>query len=343
MTKLRRKPNFQEIAAVAGVSPSTVDRVLNERGSVSDAKRRQVLAAARQLGVLRILPSPSHGQLHFDVVVMQNDTDHFRRLKQAITNYAQLIGPRVTVHRTSWSERQQKQMLTYLSQPPHPRHGLIIATHDRPAVLQVLRELIAGGVPTVVLTSNMEGLTDHYYVGIDNYAAGRTAGYLLAKMARAAGTVALLTNSTRYLAHRQRIQGFIDAVGESPLTFTTIGPLECADDPAQTRQRMEEILAQHPQLVGVYNTGAGSSGIRDVLLKWPAPERPVWITHESTPEHSELLKQRLLSLVIDQDPETQAMVGLQHLLYLCGEVSAMPTLEPRLALITPENIHLVPF
>jgi LacI family transcriptional regulator len=343
VTTPRRKPNFQEIAAAAGVSPSTVDRVLNERGSVSDAKRRQVLAAARQLGVPRILPSPSHGLLHFDVVLVQSDTDHFRRLKQAITSYAQLIGPRVSVHRMSWPERQQQQMLDYLLRPPHPRHGLVIVTHDSPAVRQVLNQVIAGGVPTVVLTSNVEGLTDHLYVGIDNYVAGRTAGYLLTKLVHAPGPMALLTNSTRYLAHRQRIQGFLDAVKDSPLAFTTIGPLECLDQPAQARQQMDETLADHSQLVGVYNTGAGSAGIRDALLTLPPATRPAWIAHEATPEHSELLQQRLLSLVIDQDPEGQAMAGLQYLLYRCGELPTLPTLQPRFALMTPENIQLVPF
>lgn len=45
-----------------------MDRVLNERGSASDAKRRLVLEAARQVGVKRILPAASHGVLRFDVI-----------------------------------------------------------------------------------------------------------------------------------------------------------------------------------------------------------------------------------------------------------------------------------
>lgn len=343
MTKSRSKPNFEEIAAAAGVSPSTVDRVLNERGSVSDSKRRLVLAAARELGVPRILPSANHGLLHFDVVLMHNDTDHFHRLRQAVRDYARLMGPRISVHRMPWTERQQKPMLAYLARPPHRRNGLMVVTNDTVAMRAALSQVIADGVPTVVLTSDVEGLTDHIYVGIDNYAAGRAAGYLLAKMAPAPGPMALLTNSTRYLAHRQRIRGFVDAIGESSLPFTTIGPLESQDDATRARQHVEQTLALHPNLAGVYNTGAGSSGIREALLKLSPARRPAWITHESTPEHAELLKQGLLSLVIDQDPETQVMVAFQHLLFRCGELPTMPTLQPRFSLVTPENIHLAPF
>jgi transcriptional regulator with XRE-family HTH domain len=61
----KRTARFIEIAELAGVSASTVDRVLNERGSVSAAARERVVAAAR-------VPAPvvwtgfcsSGGELH---------------------------------------------------------------------------------------------------------------------------------------------------------------------------------------------------------------------------------------------------------------------------------------
>ena len=43
----KRSARFVEIAAVAGVSETTVNRVLNERGSVSPETRARVIAAAR--------------------------------------------------------------------------------------------------------------------------------------------------------------------------------------------------------------------------------------------------------------------------------------------------------
>ncbi|AVD85562.1 LacI family DNA-binding transcriptional regulator [Pseudomonas sp. SWI6] len=57
-----------DVAQLAGVSLSTVDRVLNERGSVSDSKRRKVLQAAQVLGLKRLLPSALHGLLRFALI-----------------------------------------------------------------------------------------------------------------------------------------------------------------------------------------------------------------------------------------------------------------------------------
>ncbi|WP_325090486.1 LacI family DNA-binding transcriptional regulator, partial [Burkholderia contaminans] len=57
----KRTARFNEIAALAGVSTTTVDRVLNERGSVSAQARERVVAAARLFGVPRQLPDTRHG------------------------------------------------------------------------------------------------------------------------------------------------------------------------------------------------------------------------------------------------------------------------------------------
>ena len=70
----KRSARFIEIAVEAGVSPSTVDRVLNERGSASEKARHKVIAAAQSLGVPRILPSARHELIHIDVMLPDNRT-----------------------------------------------------------------------------------------------------------------------------------------------------------------------------------------------------------------------------------------------------------------------------
>jgi len=46
----RRRPTIRDVAAAAGVSKATVDRVINDRPGVRSRTRARVLGVAEQLG-----------------------------------------------------------------------------------------------------------------------------------------------------------------------------------------------------------------------------------------------------------------------------------------------------
>jgi LacI family transcriptional regulator len=331
-----KRANFSDIAKRAGVSESTVDRVLNERGSVSDAKRRLVLDAARGMGLRRILPAASHGVLRFDVIFAKGTSDHFRRVEHAIVHYAQLVGPKVVVQRHNWIENDEAQLLELIERPRIRRHGLVVVAHDTPTIRDALQRVIDTGLPVVVLTSDIAGLHGHTFVGIDNHAAGRTAAHLLGRLVPKRGDVMLLVNSLRYRAHQQRVAGFLEVMQSEFRSLRIVGPGEGFDQPARNRRWLGDAWRDAPRPVAIYSTGAGSAGIADVLRA--IPEKPVWITHEATAEHASMLRDGSLSLVLDQDSDAQALACLQQLLYVHGEVPAPPVARPTFRLVTVENL-----
>jgi hypothetical protein len=80
-----RQPTHQTIALHAGVSVSTVDRVMNQRGSVADDKFRRVLAAARSLGVEQLrLPEPWRATRRVEVVTPRNPTPFWMMLNRSL-------------------------------------------------------------------------------------------------------------------------------------------------------------------------------------------------------------------------------------------------------------------
>lgn len=332
-----QKSRMAHVADLAGVSLSTVDRVLNERGSVSDLKRRKVLNAARVLGLKRLLPSPVHGLLRIDLIMVDSATDHFRRLASAFSRQAQLLRSRLVLQRQTWHEGSPEQLLDLIRQPRTPRHGLIVVAYDTPAIRAALQDQISQGVPVVLLTSDLSGLNGATYVGIDNRIAGRTAGRLLSQwVGRTAGRVLLVTNSLLYCAHQQRVGGFLEVLRERAPHLKIDGPVECYDDDAQTAGAVRDALKRSGELVAVYNTGCGSMGIRRALLE--KDSRPVWLTHEASQQHAQLLREGLLSLVLDQDPESQAEAAIQHLLYANGDLDAPVTISPQLRIVIDETL-----
>ncbi|MEY4753470.1 MAG: hypothetical protein RJA44_1145 [Pseudomonadota bacterium] len=361
----KRGARFIEIAAAAGVSTATVNRVLNERGSVSAETRTRVVAAARQLGVPRVLPDPRHGLTRFDVVLAQSPTPYFRRLELALQRIQQMLDPRILIHRHSVDPHDEARLLAALTRPGHRRDGLIVALHDSPLIRAELHAQLARGVPVATLMSRISPAApavamaadappallplqplqplQPYYAGIDNLAAGRTAGHFIGRLARRPGRVLLLTHTLGYRAHAERMQGCADALAERHPHLQATAPVECHDDPDRCQLALEAALLQARRdevaLVGLYHSGAGASGLARVLQRLTPAERPVWIAHELSDEHRPLLRLGLMDLLIDQDPDGQVAASLHHLLHATGYVEQPPPGDPNeFRLFGPENL-----
>lgn len=172
----KRSARFTEIAIEAGVSPSTVDRVLNERGSASKKARHKVIAAAQKLGVPRILPSPAHELVHIDILLPHNTTPFFLRLRAALTSACSILDKRILVHRRTVEGADKASLVKAIIKPPYRRQGLIVAAPDTQAVRQALRNVLDQRESVVTVASNVADVEGIAYFGIDNYRAGRTAG-----------------------------------------------------------------------------------------------------------------------------------------------------------------------
>ena len=68
-----RRSGLEDVARLAEVSLATVDRVLNERGSVAADTARRVIEIARQVGLRRTLPAPYARRLRLDVLLARSD------------------------------------------------------------------------------------------------------------------------------------------------------------------------------------------------------------------------------------------------------------------------------
>ncbi len=65
---MKNRTRFIDIAKKAGVGVATVDRVLNERGGVSERTTKIVLEAARELQINRLLPQINRRRLYVEAI-----------------------------------------------------------------------------------------------------------------------------------------------------------------------------------------------------------------------------------------------------------------------------------
>jgi LacI family transcriptional regulator, galactose operon repressor len=328
-TGVRRKrgARFVEIAAEAGVSPATVNRVLNERGSVSESARARVIAAARRLDVRRVLPDARHGLIHIDVLLSHGDTPFFRRLEAALQRSAQMLDKRIILHRATVPE-SDAAVVDAILRSRYKRSGLIVTTRDTALVRDALATAIGRGEPVVTLMTDVADVSRLYYAGIDNVRAGRTAGYFIGRLAKGAGRVLKLSGSQSFGAHRDRITGFREALVAATPELEYHGVEVETQDNADACYRAVSRALKQGDLVGIYNSGYGSAGIEAALKEFGAVGKVVWIGHEMLDEHRAYIEEGAMDLVIDQDPDAQVISALQHMLHACGVLDVPPPVGP---------------
>lgn len=330
------RPTFADIARNAGVGTATVERVLNGRGGVRPATVERVLAAARALDYPRRLPEVHRGILRIEVILVLPETTFYRRLSRAFERIAATLDPVVRVHRTFADESDLPAIAALIASGERRRAGLILAVPDHPSIRAAV-EAVAPALPVVhVVTRAHPELGE--LVAIDNYAAGRTAGHFLTRMQRRPGGLVAIGHPI-YQVHRERLRGFSDyltqAAGPQALRWVGFGQ----DEARRCGDVMHRALETWPDLVGVYNVGAGTRAVADVLRRHPRGRDVFYVGHELSDASVEALRDGSMRIVLDQAPEAQARRSIDIMLNRLGLLKMPVDAGPiRFVTITAESL-----
>lgn len=329
-------PTFAEIAARAGVGTATVERVLNGRGGVREDTARKVIAAARALDWPRRLPAEHRGILRIDVLMVRPETTFYRRLSRAFERVAATLDPAVQVHRRFLPEHDAAGIAAHIRRPGMPRSALILAVPDDPAIGAAVAAL-PPDMPAVQIVTRITGV-NRPLVGIDNYAAGRTAAHFIARMAPRGGRILALGHPI-YRVHRDRLRGFSDYLAETRppgFQFPWIG--FGLDDRARAAALLEDAL-NTGGIAALYNAGGANHGLIEVLRLHPAGRGVFFVGHELTEATAAALRDGVMDIVLDQAPETQARRALDHVMRGLGLSDVTPDAAPiRFVTVTPQNL-----
>ena len=185
--------------------------------------------------------------------------------------------------------------------------GVAVVALDHPSVREAIDDLVASGVTVVTLVSDAPRSRRAHYVGIDNTAAGRTAASLLGRfVAGRKGKVGLVAGSMALRDHIERQIGFEQVISRDFPGLTLLPVREGRDDDERVEEVASALLAEHPDLVGLYNVGAGNGGIVAALDASGRARDVVFIAHELTPFSRRHLIRGTIDAVINQDPGHEA-------------------------------------
>ena len=99
-----------------------------------------------------------------------------------------------------------------------------------------------------------------HYIGLDNWKVGRTSAWAFANICKAPGKIGILMGNPRYRNQEMNETGFRSYFRELAPDFTLLEPISTFEAAAVAQEMTERLLADHPDLVGLYVSGGGISG-----------------------------------------------------------------------------------
>lgn len=331
------KPNYRDIARQAGVGTATVERVLNGRGGVRPELVEKVIIAARSLEYPRTLPDTHRGLLRIEVLMVRPETTFYQRLSKAFERISATLDPLVVVHRSFTEEMKPEEIARRILSTDLPRAGLILAVPSSPVIRAAVEKVIAQGLPVIHVVTRASDRAGEF-VGIDNYAAGRTAALFISRMARRQGPVIAICHPI-YQVHRDRIRGFSEYFLEHPgaNSFQWLG--FGLDEEHYSAELLASALKTYPDLAGLYNAGGANSALIDVLRRQARERNIFFVGHELTDYTRKALQDDIMDVVLDQAPEAQARRSLDLVLRRMGLTDIEPDRAPiRFITITKEGL-----
>lgn len=323
---------LQDVAEEAGVSLATVDRVLNSRPGVRERTVERVQAAIDRLGYR---PDPLAARLARNETfrfcfIMPVGTNSFMRLleEQIAATADWLAGQRAFIDVRRVDVFDPDTLALALEALDSRYRGVAVVALDHPRVRAAIDDLVSRGIAVVTLVSDAPASRRLRYVGIDNTAAGRTAGALMGRFAGGRqGAIGVVAGSLALRDHAERLLGFFQVVSGDFAGLNVLPSQEGRDDIGRTQHVVERIIAANPDLVGIYNAGAGLQGLAAAVRAAGRDQDLIVIGHELTGHSRRLLLHGVIDAIINQDPGHEARSAARVLLAHCSGEAILPEQE----------------
>ena len=334
------KPRIIDIALQAGVSTATVDRVLNKRPGVRDKTVAKVHEAMHLLALGHTRPKVEptvYSDISISSVISGGSGFANEILSGELQNLARERGIRLTFDYARRLDPMAQLERLRLARESGTT-GLILQPVDHPLIRQELAHFREAGIPVVTILTDLPGSPAIGYVGLDNRAAGRTAGLLMGRMTSRPGKVGIITGGALYRSHEEREIGFVTVLRQEFPHLDVMNSWVGQDDPMRNHTIVKDVLAREPDLVGLYSIGSGNRGIEKALIESGRQHDITFIAYNLTPLTRHALLDGTIDAVIHQDMALASRSAIDALLnQLNGVEPSIP--EIPIEIILRENIR----
>ncbi len=305
------------IADISGVSRGTVDRVLNGKPNVKPETREKVLAAAAKL---HYSPNMTGRALAlskraYSICAVMPKTPFFEDVIKGIDKaLEELQDYNISISYVITDRQNSDNVVKEITDSDFDAY--MLAVEDTPEICECIKRKTDSKVPVITFNTDVSACGRLCFVGQDLYKSGRIAASLMLKMTDFRSNLLVVTGSNKFKAHRDRVQGFMDVIGDKA---NIVSVIETEDDAALTYERVEKILSAEDSISGIYAAAGHINAFLSVLRE--KEKKYSVVVNDLLPEITEALNSESIDFTIFQDPAEQGYRSVKLLFeYLfCGK------------------------
>ena len=313
------KARIKDIAAMAGVSHGTVDRVIHDRGEVSETTKKRIQNIIEDLNYepdlsARILASRKTYRLAVCIPDPRQDSSFWQSPILGIDKASNEIKHLGVIHRKFlFNQLDRASFKTCISRIiEYQPDGVILAPLFSGEADRLMKYCDTHQIPYVFINSRLEGNNNLTYIGQDDYQSGKVAGRLMHNCLSPEEELLIVhlaksTDTYPHLVNRQK--GL-----ESCFTHKSkvhLLHIKSNQTPAIHRQ-LTTYLKQYPRIKGIFVTNSKAFKIARYLEQTRLPF--YLIGYDLTEENLSHLEKDTITYLISQSPFDQGYMSIKSLL-----------------------------
>lgn len=340
MNKETSNIRITDIAEMAGVSVGTVDRVIHNRGRVSEENEAKVKAVLKRVNyrpnlVARSLASKK--QYHFVALIPSFEPgEYWEAISEGIDKAAtetELYNVDVTKLFFDQYDNDTFDEIANGLLDGEEIDGVLIATLFTDSVIRLSRTLDTKELPYIYVDSNIAGEHQLAYFGTESYDAGRIAAKLLLNQTGASSDIliARIVHSGKNDSNqgRNRKEGFCRYLQENGFDGKLHEVELKLGDKEYNFSKLDELFQAVPRIEGavIFNS---TCFILGDYLKERNMKNVKLVGYDLIKKNTELLSEGIIAALIAQRPERQGYDGIKS---LCSHLVLKQE---------PEKVNLMP-
>ena len=321
---------IKDIAREAGVSIGTVDRVLHDRGRVSEetaAKVRAVMqqlkytpnlaaqglaAAKKQLNLCFLVPEPTHNPFFYDII--EAASRRAEKLKQ--------YGVKTEICLMGDTEKADDPAVQKIIQTMRRADGIAALGIAGGVLSDELIRASQNGVPLVLYNTDRKDLDRLAFVGCNYLESGRLAAGVIARVAGKNAQIAVFSqgmpqqDGSAYVgiaSCTDRVQGIRQEIETRYPDMQIVTKQAILAEQVRNESMVREVLQKYPQVNVAYIANPADYDICRILRKNDPEGRIRIITNDLVGNQIRMVRDETICATICQEPEKQGEKPLQIL------------------------------